>query len=266
MSTERDNASVGETAPAAQDLLTALRGIFGPILDVTKRLPAPLAYGLAIAVLIVVLAVLSRAAGALGRPLIWLLGIVVFLVLAAYVFTERNNRSAAGASKTALFSDTRVNEVAQNLSALAALDRITRDSLLTELRALFDRKTFTEPLRQCPTQVWTDRLDSCYQTLRVLLQFERKVKSVAPDLAAQYIELRAEVDRYGMQMGACLFSPAVEYSEIEAHIGKESFKKHLPAEKRFKRLPNGNPDIPDVIADAIEEHRLRCVKLKDSLK
>jgi hypothetical protein len=266
MSKEHDNASVGETAAAQDPLTTALQGIFGPVLDVTKRLPAPLAYGLAIAVLIVVLAVLSKAAGALGGPLIWLLGIVVFLVLAAYVFTLWNSRSNAGESKTALFSDVRVNEVFQNLSALAALDRITRDSLLTELRALFDRKTFTEPLRRCPNQVWTDRLDSCYQTVRVLLQFERKVKAIAPDLAARYIELRTEVDRYGMQMGACLFSPEVEYSKIEDHIGKESFKKHLPAEKKFKKLPNGDPDIPDVIADAIEEHRLRCVELKDSLK
>jgi hypothetical protein len=219
---------------------------------------------LAVAVLIASLALLPKV---VGGPLVWLLGVVVCLGFAAYLFTEWNNRSAPHKPATPRFSDQRVCDIAQHLSALeAAYGLVPRELILRELTSLFDRKTFTEPLRECSNQNWAYRLDSCYQTLRLLQQRERNVKAVAADLTTRYIELRTEVDRYCMQMGVCLFTPEVNYARIEGHIGKATFKANLPPERKFAKLLNGNPSIPDEIADAIEKHRLRAVELKESLR
>lgn len=265
MSRGSDDANGREATSLADPVSSILRGLFGPVLDVTKRLPAPLAYALAVAVLIASLALLPKAGAVVGGPLVWLLGVVVCLGFVAYVFTEWNNRSSPQKPTTSRFSDKRVDDTAQALNSLEAAGG-DRASILSQLRSLFDRKTFTEPLRECPNQLWADRLDSCYQTLRLLQQCERNVRRLAPDLDRRYIELRTEIDRYAMRMGACLFTPEVDYGKVEAHIGKATFKAHLPAEKKFAKLPNGNPNIPDEVADGIEKHRLRAVELKDGLK
>jgi hypothetical protein len=135
-----------------------------------------------------------------------------------------------------------------------------------ELDLLFNRKTFRfEALRGCPEQRWADRLDSAYQTLRVLEGYLRDVKQVAEDEYPIYRDLVREVDLYCMQMGALLFDPAVDYNRIEEHIGKTTFRTQLPKGIFFRPGADKQPEIPDVINDQIERHRLRAVDLMDQL-
>ncbi len=86
--------------------------------------------------------------------------------------------------------------------------------------------------------------------------------------AAKYLiyrDLVMAVDKYCMQMGALLFESGVDYNEIEDHIGKNTFKAHLPKEIWFAVGPDKQPEIPDAINDMIEPHRLRAVELMDQL-
>ena len=131
---------------------------------------------------------------------------------------------------------------------------------------LFDRKTFrTEELRRCPEQRWADRLDSAYQTLAVLQGYMRNIRNTVPEKYQTYRDLVMAVDRYCMQLGAQLFEPGVDYNEIEAHIGKDTFKAHLPTAIRFPKGPDGQPEISDAINDSIEPHRLQAVELMNRL-
>jgi hypothetical protein len=93
----------------------------------------------------------------------------------------------------------------------------------------------------------------------------RNVRDTAADKYPIYRDLVMEVDKYCMQMGALLFEPGVDYNEIEAHIGKTTFKAHLPKEIRFPVGPDKQPEIPDEINDKIEPHRVRAVELMDHL-
>jgi len=143
---------------------------------------------------------------------------------------------------------------------------LAQPELLPELDSLFDRKTFRfEALRRCPEQRWADRLDSAYQTLKVLQSYMPNVRNTIPAKYTIYRDLVMEVDKYCMQMGALLFEPGVDYNEIEDHIGKSTFKAHLPKEIRFPVSSDKQPEIPDAINDMIEPHRLRAVELMDQL-
>ena len=143
---------------------------------------------------------------------------------------------------------------------------VGRRELIQELDRLFNRKTFRfEPLRKCPEQRWADRLDSAYQTEKVLRDWERNVREVAKDKYPIYVELLKDVGSYCMQMGALLFEPAVDYNRIEGHIGKTTFKAQLPAEIRFPVGFDKQPKIPNEVNTPIEGYRKRAVKLMNIL-
>jgi len=167
------------------------------------------------------------------------------------------------------FSDKDVTDVVLRLRRLHedhGTEFLAWRELLPELDLLFSRKTFRfEALRGCPEQRWGDRVDSAYQTLKVLQGYVRNVRDTAADRYPIYRDLVMEVDKYCMQMGALLFEPGVDYNEIEAHIGKTTFKAHLPKEIRFPVGPDKQPEIPDEINDKIEPHRVRAVELMDHL-
>lgn len=93
----------------------------------------------------------------------------------------------------------------------------------------------------------------------------RNIKNTIPARYPIYRDLVMEVDRYCMQMGALLFEPGVDYNEIESHIGKSTFKAHLPKEVWFPVGPDKQPLIPDEINNRIDPHRIRAVELMDQL-
>jgi TIR domain len=163
------------------------------------------------------------------------------------------------------FSDKEVLDVVGSLRQLQqrqGVELVGRRELLRELDRLFNRKTFRfEALRNCPEQRWADRLDSAYQTEKVLRSWERNVREVAEDKYRIYVDLVKEVGSYSMQMGVLLFDPAVDYNSIAEHIGKTSFKAHLPPEIRFPVGSDKQPRIPDEINNPIERHRKRAVTL-----
>jgi hypothetical protein len=167
------------------------------------------------------------------------------------------------------FTDKDVNDVVRRLRRLHEKqggEMLAERELLPELDSLFDRKTFRfEALRRCPEQRWADRLDSAYQTLKVLQSYMRSIRNTIPAKYPIYRDLVMAVDKYCMQMGALLFEPGVDYNEIEDHIGKSTFKAHLRKEIRFPVGLNKQPEIPDAINDMIEPHRLRAVELMDQL-
>jgi hypothetical protein len=74
-----------------------------------------------------------------------------------------------------------------------------------------------------------------------------------------------EVEKYCMQMGALLFESGVDYNQVEGHIGKSTFKAHLPKERRFRVGPDKQPKIPDAVNDSVEPHRVRAMALMDRL-
>jgi TIR domain-containing protein len=182
---------------------------------------------------------------------------------------RRVDRVDDGPSGAREFTDTEVNDVVRRLRELQerrGTEFLTARELLPELDLLFNRKTFRfEALRGCPEQRWADRLDSAYQTLRVLHRYMRSVRETAPSKYPVYRDLVMEVDRYCMQMGALLFDPPVDYNAIEEHIGKPTFKDHLPVAIPFPKGPDKQPVISDTINDKIEPHRLRAVELMDQL-
>jgi hypothetical protein len=63
----------------------ALQNVFKPLLDVTSKLPAPLAYGAAIVIAILLTFILGAI---IPNNLIWLIGIIIFAGLVAFVYID----------------------------------------------------------------------------------------------------------------------------------------------------------------------------------
>jgi hypothetical protein len=175
-----------------------------------------------------------------------------------------SNRTTGPSEKLELNDET-VKEVLLNLRQLhqeSGEKFLPAEKLLPELDLLFNRNTFRfEELRNCPEQRWSDRLHSAYQTLRLLECYARNVREMVPDKYPLYQKLLKEIDGYCMQMGALLFQPSVDYNEIEHHIGKSTFKDHLPMQIRFDTGQSKKPIIANEINDPVESHRLKAVKL-----
>jgi hypothetical protein len=81
-------------------------------------------------------------------------------------------------------------------------------SIFPRLAALFDRKTFTEPVEECTDQSWFARYDGAVATREAL---EAQQELVAAECTAQvtelYRDLVAAVDGYAMDIRALLFEP-----------------------------------------------------------
>lgn len=167
------------------------------------------------------------------------------------------------------FNDERVARVANLIKRQlenTGDEYLSLDKLIPAVDMLFSRKTFrNESLRNCPEQRWADRLHSAYQTYRLLQLYEENVQMKSSSNYRLYAELIKEVGGYCMDMGSLLFEPAVDYNKIEKHIGKNSFKEMLPAEKRFPVGNSNLPIIPDDINNPIEKHRLQAIENMDQL-
>lgn len=70
-------------------IIVALRLVFGPLVTTTARLPAPLAYGSAIAIAVLVVVLLG---GVIPWDVIWPLAVLIALCLAAFVFIDWDTR------------------------------------------------------------------------------------------------------------------------------------------------------------------------------
>jgi len=167
------------------------------------------------------------------------------------------------------FNDEHVRDVVVRLRSLQrrkGAQGLNRDELLPELDQLFNRKTFRfESLRKCPEQRWADRLDSAYQTEKVLSDWRRNVREVAENKYQTYIGVMKEVGSYCMQMGTLLFQQPIDYNSIEGHIGKPTFKTKLPPSIQFPVTSTRQPIIPDEINDVIERHRKRAISMMNKL-
>ncbi len=166
------------------------------------------------------------------------------------------------------FTDKHVNEVLDHLHKLHADhgEELPATELLSELSLLFERKTFRfEELRGCPEQRWADRLDSAYQTLKLLSGYRRNIRKIIPLKYKIFLDLIKELEKYCMQMGALLFEPPVDYNQIEDHVGRNTFKANLPKEIRFPVGSDKQPKISDAINGMIEHPRLNAIKFMDQL-
>jgi hypothetical protein len=146
--------------------------------------------------------------------------------------------------------------------------RLSGPEILRELNRLFNRKTFRfESLRGCPEQRWADRLDSAYQTERVLRMWEREVREAEDDddRYSLYVDVLRATGNYCMQMGTLLFEEPVDYNAVAPHIGKATFKDHLPPAIRFDTDATKQPLIPDATNNLIERHRKRAISAMDKL-
>ncbi len=180
-----------------------------------------------------------------------------------------NQKISTGPCENMEFTDSTVNDVFSRLCKLHSelrIEFLPAEILLPELDALFNRKTFRfEKLRNCPEQRWADRLDSGYQTLRLLECYARNVREKAADKFPLYQKLLREADGYCMQMGTLLFEPSVDYNEIESHIGKSTFKEHLSEQIKFEKGQSKKPIIPDDINDPIQQHCDEAISLMDQI-
>jgi hypothetical protein len=76
-------------SPNDSPLVVAMREFFAPLANKTSELPAPLAYGLAIVLAVLVIVLMGAV---IPNELIWLLGVIVFVCLVAFVFIDWDTR------------------------------------------------------------------------------------------------------------------------------------------------------------------------------
>jgi energy-coupling factor transporter transmembrane protein EcfT len=77
-------------------LTSALEQVYGPLIQLSAKLPAPLAYGLAVLVALIVAFLVASVFGAtLPAGLLWLIFAIVFLAFGAFIITDWNTRQQA---------------------------------------------------------------------------------------------------------------------------------------------------------------------------
>jgi len=116
--------------------------------------------------------------------------------------------------------------------------------VIPELRSLFHRKTFNEPLAECTSCAWIDRYSGARETLHTLRDHLPRIRSecrpYAADLLQQLVE---ELDGYAMAMRASLIV------EKEFPIESDGLLQFVPAG----------------IREACESRRHRILRLQAAL-
>jgi len=79
------DAAMSKNSPDGNPLAVALRLVFSPLVKITSKLPAPLAYGAAIILAVLVTVLLGAI---IPENLIWPLVIIVLACLAAFLFVD----------------------------------------------------------------------------------------------------------------------------------------------------------------------------------
>jgi hypothetical protein len=126
---------------------------------------------------------------------------------------------------------------------LAAIGSQPVTSVFPQLPALFERKTFHEPVDECMDQSWFQRYDGAVATREALRGQADLVVAECGKTAAEMIrELIAQLDGYAMDMRALLFKP-----------------------ETFGLTDGGRRDIPIGIRTALERRRTAVVSLAAQL-
>jgi hypothetical protein len=229
-------------------LATAISQVLNPLVKLSSKLPAPLAYGLAVLLTISVLALLSVN---LSNKLLLFFALIILSTLVIFVYWDSRRRfgvqQISGPLHERQFRDDRLSRIARELIEMHQrqnTDLLPTNRLLEVLLDLFNRKTFREPFKQCVNQNWSDRVRVCYQTLEVLHSYERNVRERGT--AAQkalYTDLVYTVDAYSMEM-----------------------QSRLLKEQHFDSTPDGALAIPDGIHDPCETRRKQILEVIAQLK
>jgi TIR domain-containing protein len=150
-----------------------------------------------------------------------------------------------GLNKTEISADYDIHwkELEEGMQELK-LNRISQ--VIRNFRALFQRKTFNEPLYECTNQTWADRYSGARDTWKILQEFKEKVAQVCEPYQQE------------------LFNQLI--STIDGYAGL--LKSVLIEEKKFWISEAGNVDftksadgssMPGAIA-AASERRLRQIQ------
>lgn len=126
---------------------------------------------------------------------------------------------------------------------LNKIKALTVQELIPNLKGLFQRKTYSEPLAECKDQRWRARYDGAHETLIELTRSQNKVREyTAPHIADYYEELIQAVNGYCMEMGACLLK-----------------------EQRFSKRKDGKLKIADAMLGTCEQRRRKILGLLNDL-
>jgi succinate dehydrogenase flavin-adding protein (antitoxin of CptAB toxin-antitoxin module) len=150
-------------------------GILDGLVNLSAKLPAPLAYGLGVTVAVVILAVLLR--GGVQDSIVALIAVAIVSALVAFVYLDARHR--------------------QRLAPL--------EEVIPKIKGGFARKTFTEPLRECSRQSWIDRYRGACETFILLRLYRDNVEAKGSERQkAVFKQLLEEVDSYREDLAAHL--------------------------------------------------------------
>lgn len=267
---------------ADNPVTVALREVFGPLVRQTAKLPAPLAYGAALVLALLVSILLGAT---IGNELAWLLVIVILASLGAFVFADWDTRrraadltnlNASATGERAIYPTALQNvhferKIGDQIGELGKLheryDRkrgeiIPLAHLLSALRPLFNRKTFDEPIPECVDENWQDRLCAVVQVEYILDVYWAFVKEAANQIAdgqalIAYETVQKELRRYSQDMTG-LFQPRPQVADVEEQFLAGRLEE-IRDELRGKRIiPKSR--IPESVIEACEQHRKNVVQ------
>jgi hypothetical protein len=124
-------------------------------------------------------------------------------------------------------------------AVLQRLDEVTIETAIPGFAGLFNFKTFTEPMRECPDLGWIARLERLARVETRLIERRDEVLALErPHLVRLYDELQRQLDVYAMNV-----------------------KSKLLAERPFDPAADGLLDIPNDVLQGCETPRVRAQEL-----
>lgn len=256
MSVKPERSSQGSTERLSQ-------GPNDVLAKVIPNLPAALAFGSAI-VLIIAMAIMSGREVGVGMLLF--ISFLVIACLVTYAFIAVKIPSAPvhhGPLADKSFHHDRLDRVKSRLDKLHSAfgDNIPSEHLLLELHSLFHRDTFRKACHDDNDQAWAARLHGALQTLAVLQAYEDDVRH------ANYRQLVAAVKMYAVAIGSCLFEPPVRFEKaaefVYLHVNAfhEKLRDELGAEEmKFPTDSSRSPAVPEDVVKRCDGPRKTIVR------
>jgi hypothetical protein len=171
----------GAVSMSEEQASSKLPGVLGAVLDLSAKLPPPLAYGLGAIVALVVLAGL-RAAD-IPISVIIVLSLIFLSALVSFVYLD-----------------------ARHCERLMPVNEVFR-----EIKNSFERKTFNEPIHKCLDQKWIDRYRGACETHVLIARYRESIDAGGTEEQKNYFsKLLGEVDGYRMVMADRLLK-AIEF-------------------------------------------------------
>jgi hypothetical protein len=250
-------------------IVIALREFFGPLIKLTSKLPAPLAYGAAIVLAILGVALLGVT---FSDRLVWLLGVVILACLVAFIFADWRTRQAA---ITPELTDTdplplekvhfeeKIELIKDDIQQLHSRYNqkgdgiIPPNSLLPILRGLFNRKTFDEPIAQCLDENWHDRLCATVQVEYILNKYWRFVKEGAAFVGDErrlhsYENVQRELRRYSQDLTG-MFRPHPIVADVEKALLGGKLAEQREQLRNSRIIPRSK--VPKPVIQDCDAHR-----------